>query len=163
MSRFAVFVLSLFAILPASALDNLPNGTLVMSRLKGPIGNRLSRRTGTHWTHTAVVVDGRVWEATLPRSKSTPIQKYGKPWWEMQAVQPSSPLRSYQVSGMRSYVRQNVGRAYGLRQFVNPSAPSNGRIYCSQFAHGALSAAGIPTAGVDPWHTPDKLLQGVGW
>jgi hypothetical protein len=59
-----------------------PDGTLVMSRLKGRFGNFLSRVTGTHYTHNAMVIDGNVCESTFLRAKCTPINCYttGKPW-----------------------------------------------------------------------------------
>jgi len=52
-----------------------PDGTLVMSRLKGRFGNFLSRATETHYTHTAIVIDGKVCESTFPRAKCTPINR----------------------------------------------------------------------------------------
>lgn len=136
------------------------DGTLVMSRLQGRFGNFLSRVTGTHYTHTGIVIDGNVCEATFPRAKCTLINHYaaGKPWI-VQYVPPSEPLTPAQVQGIRNYTRQNVGRRYGLKQFFNPNARPDGRIYCSQFVHGALSSAGIRLPAKS-WHTPDRLLHG---
>jgi hypothetical protein len=72
---------------------NLSRWHLVMSRLKGRFGNFLSRVTGTHYTHTAIVIDGKVCESTFPRAKCTPINRYaaGKPWI-VRYVPPTEPL-----------------------------------------------------------------------
>lgn len=140
--------------------ETYPDGTLVMSRLKGRLGNLVSRVAGSYYTHTAIVVDGMVCESTLPRAKCTPLHRYaaGKPWI-VRYVPPSQPLTSEQIHGIRSYVHRNVGRRYGLKQFLYPNSRSDGRIYCSQFAHGALSSAGVPLPPRS-WHTPDRLLIG---
>ncbi|TWU54739.1 hypothetical protein Poly51_34580 [Rubripirellula tenax] len=140
--------------------QNYPDGTLVMSRLKGRFGNFLSRVTGTHYTHTAIVIDGKVCESTFPRAKCTPLTRYaaGKPWI-IRYIPPGEPLTPAQTHGIRDYVRQNVGRRYGLKQFFNPNSRPNGRIYCSQFAHGALKSAGFQLPAKS-WHTPDRLLHG---
>lgn len=74
-------------------------------------------------------------------------------------VPPSEPLTPSQLQGIRDYANRNVGRRYGLRQFFNPNAHPDGRIYCSQFVHGALTSAGIPLPARS-WHTPDRLLHG---
>jgi uncharacterized protein YycO len=159
-TRWIAASMFLFFVCTECSGQTYPDGTLVMSRLKGRFGNFLSRVTGTHYTHTAIVIDGKVCESTFPRAKCTPINRYaaGKPWI-VRYVPPTEPLTSRQVQGIRSYANRNVGRRYGLKQFFNPNAKPDGRIYCSQFAHGALTSAGIPLPARS-WHTPDRLLHG---
>lgn len=159
-TRWIAASMFLFFICTECSGQTYPDGTLVMSRLKGRFGNFLSRVTGTHYTHTAIVIDGKVCESTFPRAKCTPINRYaaGKPWI-VRYVPPSEPLTPSQVQGIRDYANRNVGRRYGLKQFFNSNARPDGRIYCSQFVHGALTSAGIPLPARS-WHTPDRLLHG---
>ncbi|MFN3189133.1 MAG: YiiX/YebB-like N1pC/P60 family cysteine hydrolase [Aureliella sp.] len=159
-TRWIAASMFLFFVCTECSGQTYPDGTLVMSRLKGRFGNFLSRVTGTHYTHTAIVVDGKVCESTFPRAKCTPINRYaaGKPWI-VRYVPPTEALTPGQVQGIRDYANRNVGRRYGLKQFFNPNASPDGRIYCSQFVHKALTSAGIPLPARS-WHTPDRLLHG---
>lgn len=154
--RFVVAIL-LFGGGAAQAIEPVPDGTMIMSRLRGGFGNWLSQRCGTHWTHVAIVFDQMVYEGDWPRSKSTPLRYYGKRNWEIQIVKPSRNLTVHEKHGMKSWCMQNMNRRYGLKQFWNPRAKPDGRIYCSQFVYLALNAGGLQLpAGA--WHTPDKIL-----
>jgi hypothetical protein len=141
---------------------SMPDGSLVFSGLRTPFGRLVERFVGHPYTHVGIVVDGRVYEATLPRVKSSPAAAPGLRGGFYHWYSPDFPFSSRESAGVREYVAGQVGRPYGLATWVNPRVSAQRGIYCSEFAAQALTASGryrLPrAAGYDP----AALLRSVG-
>jgi hypothetical protein len=140
----------------------MPDGSLVFSGLRTPFGRLVERAVGHPYTHVGIVLDGRVYEATLPRVKSSPAAAPGLRGGFYHWYSPNVRFSVGESAGVRSFVSSQVGRPYGLRTWVNPRVSSQRGIYCSELAGQALTASGryrLPrAAGYDP----AALLRAVG-
>jgi hypothetical protein len=164
MVRVVVFgVLGLFA---GAGLGfdptSVPDGTLIFSGLRTPFGRVVEKFVGHPYTHVSVVIEGRVWESTVPVVKSSSRSAPGLRGGFYDYYVPRQSFSSGEVSGMRGYASSQVGRPYGLRTWVNPRVTSQRGIYCSEFVAGALSASGRYRLSRSAGYDPAALLRSVG-
>jgi hypothetical protein len=104
------------------------------------------KRTGSHLTHAAVILNGYVYEAVPPRVHKVPLADYLK---EMEGkkkrgftyfiVSPKTPYTKDQVTAMVSYAESQLGRRYVLRGYNKRLTRG---IFCSQLVSDILGKGG---------------------
>jgi len=141
------------AILMTVAVVGLPDGTVITIE-NGFLSRPIARHTGSAMNHCAVVLDGYVYEAILPRVRRMPeadyflwlqhrqhvrLARWGKPlrWY---VTEPQTPFTPAEVAVMRAYADSQLGRHYALRGYWS-ARPVSG-IHCSEFAGNVLAASG---------------------
>lgn len=120
-----------------------PNGTLVLSSADTIVGRTAKRITnGDRYTHIGIVIDGQVYEATLPRAKRGPIASYPSRRSTNDFFEPIHPYSYQEVDRMRRFANSQLGVPYKLRNYFHPrSRPVNGT-WCSPFVGRILNASG---------------------
>lgn len=145
------------AILLTLAVGGLPDGTLITIE-NGFLSRPIARHTGSAMSHSAVVLDGYVYEATSPRVRRMPQTEYFRYLQHRQQVrmarwgkkmrwyvtEPQTPFTVAEVAAMRVYAESQLGRRYALRGYWS-ARPVSG-IHCSEFAGNMLAASGRYTS-----------------
>jgi hypothetical protein len=141
------------AILMAVAAVGLPDGTLITIE-NGFLSRPIARYTGSAMNHSAVVLDGYVYEAVFPCVRRMPeadyflwlqyrqqvrLARWGKQlrWY---VTEPQTPFTCKEVVAMRTYANSQLGRQYALRGYWS-TRPVSG-IHCGEFAANMLAASG---------------------
>ena len=141
------------AILMTVAVIGLPDGTLITIE-NGLLSRPIARHTGSAMSHCAVVQDGYVYEATVPRVRRMLEADYflwlqhrqhvRQARWGKQlrwyVTRPHTPFPPAEVAVMRAYADSQLGRHYALRGYWS-ARPVSG-IHCSEFVGNVLAASG---------------------
>lgn len=133
----SILLILLFA--TTATAQDVPDGTLVLSYKNGLIGRIARRITKDHYTHIAIVVDGKVHESDWPRSKATPVSRYGKRRTVNEYYVPNTPYDNAQIARLRRSVP--IGEPYRLAGYFAPHKAS-GDVWCSVYVARALNATG---------------------
>lgn len=139
----------------------VPDGTIVFGELHTPFGRIVERMVGHPYTHAAIVIDGILYEAGLPRVSAKRYWTQGKPGGVYDYYAPRVPWSEQESQRAKQYLRSQLGRAYGLQTWLNPRRQSQPGIYCSELVHGALNASGLYALPRSSGYDPPALLRSV--
>jgi len=115
------------------------SGTIILYE-RGLLSTAIERFTGSYYSHTVLVLDGEVYEATWPRVKKTPLKEYQaymkrrlekKPDLKVWVLTPNRSFCDSQVKVMKDYAETQLGKPYRLRSWLF-DRPGKG-LHCSQY------------------------------
>lgn len=159
--RLLIIILFFASTSAIAHAQHMPDGTLVFSSKRGPIGRIAQRITGgDQYTHVGVVIDGYVYESDWPRSKRTPVAQYGKARTTNDYYTPAQPLSPQTIDAMRAQANATLGQPYRLRGYFNPARTHADGTWCSPYAGRVLQAGGVQLSTSD-YHEPQNLLGRV--
>lgn len=135
---------------------------LVMSSKDGLVGdvakNIVERRSGyrPQYTHSAIELNGWVYEMDYPVAKKTPVQYYGKPRTTNDYYQLN--LSQDQINRMQAYAESRLGEPYRLRNYFHPNSRKIYGTWCSPFVGEVLNSGGYNLTR-DQVGEPQKLYN----
>jgi hypothetical protein len=131
---------------------------LIFSTKNGPIGRIAQRMTGDYYTHSAIVLNGYVYEQDWPRAKRTSLSEYGKRRTINDVYNIS--LSQGQVSAMQRYAETRMGERYRLKNYLFPRSRKTNGTWCSPFVGQVLNSGGYQLHS-SQMHEPENLRQSL--
>jgi len=128
---------------------------IILSTKQGPIGRIAQRITGDYYTHSALVLDGVVYEQDWPRARKTSLSTYGKRRTVNDVYY--LPMTRQQIDLAKRAAESRLGEPYRLRAYFRPGARSNGT-WCSNFTGQVLNSAGYNLTPAQ-MHEPENLRR----
>jgi hypothetical protein len=131
-----------------------PDGTTAFVQIPQPRGivERIGTRVaGSSIIHAAVVIDGYVYEATLPCVQRTSVAVWQQTWLGKHPhhrifyLIPATPYTQEEVGRMRAYAASQLGRRYMARGFWQHRETSG--TFCSKYASEVLETTGRIRSG----------------
>lgn len=131
----------MFKILLFISIIFLPNfcysQQLILSNKKGLVGRVAQRITKDYYTHSAIELNGWVYESDYPRVKKTPVWDYGKPRTVNDYYQLN--LSQNEINRMQAYAESRLGEPYRLRNYFRPGSRKTNGTWCSPFIGDILN------------------------
>ena len=144
-----------------TASAQYPDGTIILSSKKGLIGRVAKRITGgDQYTHSQIILGGRVYESDWPRAKVGPIGHYKRGTTNDYYV-PVVPFTTQEVAQMKTKAQSMVGKRYDLRNYRNPSSRRTDGTWCSPFVGQVLNASGRFNLSFNDYYEPQNLIGAV--
>lgn len=113
---------------------------IVLSNKRGIVGRVAQRITGDYYTHSAIVLNGYVYESDWPRVKKTPVWAYGKRGSTNDYY--NLNLSQQQINQMQAYAESRIGEPYRLRNYFRPGSRPTYGTWCSPFVGQVLNSGG---------------------
>jgi hypothetical protein len=117
--------------------NNCYSQQLVLSNKQGLVGRTAQRITGDYYTHSAIELNGWVYESDWPRVKKTPVWAYGKPRTTNDYYQLN--LSQNEINRMQAYAESRLGEPYRLRNYFFPRSRRTNGTWCSPFVGQVLN------------------------
>ncbi|WP_390174067.1 YiiX/YebB-like N1pC/P60 family cysteine hydrolase [Rhodopirellula sallentina] len=105
------------------------------------VGRVAHRITHDKYTHTAIVLDGVVYEATVPTVKKSPFPGHHGRTTHVFAYVPERPFSADEVARMKQYAESHLGQPYGLKNYFWKNSRPDGRTWCSEFVRDVLDSS----------------------
>jgi len=139
-----------------------PDGTVILSSKKGLVG-RIARRItgGDQYTHSAIVLNGKVYESDWPRAKIGRIGAHKRRTTNDYYI-PVVPYTPYESAAMIQKANSMVGQPYQLRNYWRPGSRPTEGTWCSPFVGRVLNASGRHNLTFHDYYEPQNVLQAVG-
>lgn len=148
--RYLLLLLCLF-------VGNLSYGQqIILSTKNGPVGRIAQRMTGDYYTHSAIVLNGYVYEQDWPRAKRTPLSEYGK----RRTINDIYNLPQGNVAAMQRYAESRMGERYRLRNYLFPRSRKTNGTWCSPFVGQVLNKGGY-NLSPSQMYEPENLRQSL--
>lgn len=153
----------MYALLLAAAIfapPTVPDGTLLFSECDSFIGRQAKIVTNDWYTHVAIVLDGCVYEADLPRVKCSPFPPRMPSGATIYVYTPRYPYSPAQVQRMRRAARGRLGEPYRLYNYWHRRPIVYGT-WCSRYVGDVLSSSGRYYFTPSESHEPETLRQNL--
>ena len=131
---------------------------IILSTKNGPIGRIAQRMTGDYYTHSAIVLNGYVYEQDWPRAKRTPLGEYGKRRTINDVY--NIPLSQEQTRVMQRYAESRMGERYRLKNYLFPRSRKTNGTWCSPFVGQVLNSGGYRLQP-SQMYEPENLRQSL--
>jgi hypothetical protein len=130
----------------------------------GPLVNPILRRTGSHLTHAAIILNGYIYEAVPPRVHKVLLADYLKemkakheklPRFKYFVINPKEPYTETEIGWMIFYAESQLGRPYAIRGWNRRETRG---IFCSALVSDILEYGGrIKSGGI--YESPGSLYK----
>lgn len=153
--RVALFVL----LFTGTVCARYPDGTIVLSSKKGLVGRIAKRITGgDQYTHSAIILNGRLYESDWPRAKVGSIWSYKRGTTNDYYV-PVTPYSPSEVQAMLAKARSLIGRPYDLKNYRKPGSRQTYGTWCSPFVGQVLNNSGRHSLSSHDYYEPQNLRE----
>lgn len=124
--------------------NNLENGTLLFSTNSSFGGRIADRCVGGGYTHTAIFLDGYIYEADFPFIKKTKLEYFtGRRCSTNYFYKPKVPFTPQEVCRMKKVAESLVGHPYRLQGYFRPwIGRANDGTWCSPYVAKILNSSG---------------------
>ncbi|MFG0288327.1 MAG: YiiX/YebB-like N1pC/P60 family cysteine hydrolase, partial [Rhodopirellula sp. JB044] len=155
-------VAGLILLLMPSVCLAVPDGTVLMMYADNVVGKVAHRITHDKYTHTAIVLDGVVYEATVPSVRKSPFPGHHGRTTHVFAYVPKQPFTAEEVANMMQYAESRLGQPYGLKNYFWKNSRPDGRTWCSEFVRDVLNSSHRYHLSYGEGFEPQTLLNTIG-
>lgn len=160
--RTIALIASLVVLSTPSVCLAVQDGTVLMMYADNVVGRVANRITHDKYTHTAIVLGGVVYEATVPTVKKSPFAGYHGRTEHIFAYVPNRPFSADEVARMKQYAESHIGQRYGLKNYFWKNSRPDGRTWCSEYVRDVLNSSQRYQLSYGQGFEPQTLLNTIG-